>query len=176
MVNRSRLEEVNYDLLSSTGTAAGAEREESDEPPSSHQHTQWCRASKPGDRRRRAAQGLPRVQALRHGRRAVRPVSRRADRPDDSRRRPQRLPAPCGRPRRTVRAARRCGMKKEPIENVLIWTLEKALEDAASPETSRTLDSPDMMHRLLLSRLSGALSYHGSIGNKTAGRIIVFID
>jgi len=67
-------------------------------------------------------------------------------------------------------------MKKEPIENVLIWTLEKALEDAASPETSRTLDSPDMMHRLLLSRLSGALSYHGSIGNKKAGRITALID
>ena len=67
-------------------------------------------------------------------------------------------------------------MKKEPIENVLIQTLERVLEDVARPETSRTLGSPHMMHRLLLARLSGALGYHADIGNKKAGRIAALID
>ena len=65
-------------------------------------------------------------------------------------------------------------MKKEPIENTLILILERALEDAARPGSA--LGSPDIMHRLLLSRLSGALSYHGSTGNKKAGRIAALID
>lgn len=67
-------------------------------------------------------------------------------------------------------------MRREPIEETIIRTLENALEDAARPETVARLGSPDMMHRLLLARLSGALGYHADIGNKKAGRAAALID
>ena len=66
--------------------------------------------------------------------------------------------------------------RHEPIEDTLIRTLELALRDAECHETRFRLGSPCMMHRALLARLSGALSYHAAIGNKKAGRIEALID